>query len=66
MVLYFDGRPSAHVAVDATTTALKTALETIPLIEQVVITYTEGSALCRNDGVDNIVSITFASNFGPL
>ena len=40
VVLYFDGRPSAHVAVDATTTALKTALETIPLIEQVVITYT--------------------------
>mmetsp|Transcript_26838 Transcript_26838/g.48664 ORF Transcript_26838/g.48664 Transcript_26838/m.48664 type:complete len:569 (+) Transcript_26838:363-2069(+) len=66
VVLYFDGKQSASIHVDALTTGLKTALETIPVIEEVSITYSEGNVLCRNDGVDNIVRITFTSNFGPL
>lgn len=66
MVLYFDGNPSASIPVDASTVVLKRALEVIPIIETVHVTYSEGSVLCRNDGMDNIVSITFISNFGPL
>ena len=66
LVLYFDGNPSANVPVDASTAVLKRALEDIPNIESVHVTFSEGTVLCRNDGVDNIVSITFASNFGPL
>ena len=66
IVLYFDGRPSTSIHVDASKSALKKALESIPLIEEVHITYSEGHVLCRNDGNVNIVSITFTSNFGPL
>ena len=66
MVLYFDGNPSASIPVDASTVVLKRALEVIPIIETVHVTYSEGGVLCRNDGMDNIVSITFISNFGPL
>lgn len=66
LVLVYDGKSSARIPVDASITALKTALATIPVIEQVQITYSEGSVLCRSDGVDNIASITFTSNFGPL
>ncbi|KAL9189485.1 hypothetical protein ACHAXT_009160 [Thalassiosira profunda] len=64
--LLFDGMPSSSIPVDATVTHLKAALETIPVIQEVHVTYAEGSVLCRNDGSDNIVQITFASNFGPL
>ncbi len=66
ILLYFDGRPSTVIPVDASAVVLKTALETIPLIEEVDVTYSEGSLLCRDDGVDNVVQITFVSNFGPL
>jgi hypothetical protein len=66
LVLYFDGNPSTSIPVGASTTVLKRALESIPMIEAVHIMYSTGSVLCRNDGVDNIVSITFTSNFGPL
>ena len=66
IVLYFDGKPSTGIPVDASTTVLKRALESVPMIEAVHITYSAGSVLCRNDGVDNIVSVTFTSNFGPL
>jgi len=65
IVLRFDGLPSSSIATDATHTALKLALETIPLVEQVDVSYSEGSVLCRDDGKHNIVSITFTSNFGP-
>ncbi len=66
MVLYFDGYPSANIPVDASTLVLKRALEEIPIIETVHVTYSEGSVLCRNDEMDNIVRITFLSNFGAL
>lgn len=66
LVLYFDGLPSSSVPVDSSIIALKSSLEAIPTIEEVDISYTEGSQLCRNDGVDNIVKVTFTSNFGPL
>ena len=66
MVLYFDGMPSASIQVDSSTTELKNALESISSIDEVDVTYTEGTMLCRDDGIDNIVSITFISNFGPL
>ena len=65
MVLYFDGIPSSPIPADASTNALKTALETISIIDEVAVTYLEGHTLCRND-VINIVSITFLQNFGPL
>ena len=66
LILCFDGKPSASIPVDASVTVLKTALETIPIVEKVDISYSEGTVLCRNDGIHNIVRITFASNFGPL
>ena len=66
IVLYYDGKPSTSIPVDASTTVLKIALESISLIDSVDVSYTEQSVLCRNDGVDNIVGITFTSNFGPL
>ena len=66
LVLYFDGIPSTSIPVDSSTTELKNALESISSIEEVDVMYTEGTRLCRDDGVDNIVSITFISNFGPL
>ena len=66
IILFYDGYPSTSIPVDATVTDLKVALETIPVIQEVHVTYSEGSVLCRNDGSDNIVQITFASNFGPL
>lgn len=66
IVLYFDGMPSTRISVDATTSELKAALESIPVIDTVHVAYTEGPNLCRVDGVDNIVSVTFTSNFGPL
>ena len=66
LVLYYDGKSSASIPVDASITVVKTALETMQVIDEVDFTYSEGSVLCRNDGVDNIVSVTFTSNFGPL
>ncbi|KAL7546384.1 hypothetical protein ACHAWF_009721 [Thalassiosira exigua] len=66
LVLYFEGRASARVPVDASSAALEAALEAIPTINEVDVSYTEGSALCRDDGIDNIVRVTFVSNFGPL
>ena len=66
IVLHYRNFASTKIPVDATTIELKNALETIPVIQEVAMSYTEGSLLCRNDGVDNIVSITFVSNFGAL
>jgi hypothetical protein len=66
VVLYYDGNSSANIPVDASPVVLQRALEEIPDIETVRVTYSEGSVLCRNDGTDNIVSITFVSNFGPM
>lgn len=66
IVLYFNGKQSASIPVDASTTVLKTALETIPNVDEVDVSYSEGSVLCRNDAVDNIVRVKFTSNFGPL
>ncbi len=54
------------IPVDASTTVLKRALESVPMIEAVHITYSAGSVLCRNDSVDNIASVTFTSNFGAV
>jgi len=66
LILYYDGKPSSSIPVDASTTVLKHSLETISEIEEVEVSYSEGGILCRNDGIHNIASITFTSNMGPL
>ena len=64
-MLYFDGKPSPSIPADASITTLKTALETMSVINEISVTYSEGSTLCRTD-VINVASITFVQNFGPL
>jgi len=65
IVLYYDGEHSPSITADASIYALKHAIESIVGVNEVSITYSEGSTLCRDD-VTNIVSITFLQNFGPL
>ena len=66
MVLYFDGKASSAIPVSSSVMTLKHALKTIPLIVDVEVHYTTGTTLCRDDGMDNIVYITFTHNPGPL
>lgn len=65
LVFYFDGKHSKSIPSSASTTELKAALETIPTISEISVSYSEGSTLCRDD-IINIASITFVQNFGPL
>ncbi|KAL7476747.1 hypothetical protein ACHAW6_002583 [Cyclotella cf. meneghiniana] len=65
IVLYFAGEPSPNIPADGSIHTLKNAIESIRCIEDVSITYSKGSSLCRDD-VMNVVSITFNQNFGPL
>lgn len=65
LVLYFRGQHSDRIPVSASESNLKDALESIPLLGQVTVEFSEGSTLCRSD-VKNIVKITFIDNFGPL
>jgi len=65
-VLYFDGKASSAIRASSSAMALKRALKAIPLIVEVEVSYTTGSTLCRDDGMDNIVYITFTHNSGPL
>jgi len=65
-VLYFDGKASSAISASASAMTLKHALQTIPLIVDIQVSYTTGSTLCRDDGMDNIVYITFTHNPGPL
>ena len=66
MVLYFDGKHSSSISVSSSAMALQHALTKIPLIVDVKVSYSTGNTLCRDDGFDNIVSITFTQNPGPL
>lgn len=65
IVLMFDGKPSGHIPTGASSTELKHAIETLHVIREVSVVYSAGPQLCRSDGVDNIVHITFLQNFGP-
>ncbi len=65
-VLYFDGKASSSIPASSSVMTLKHALQTIPQIVDVGVSYTTGSTLCRDDGMDNIVYITFTHNPGPL
>ena len=66
LVLYFDGKPSTAIPVASTAMELKFALQSIPSINDIKVSYTSGTTLCRNDLFDNIVYITFTHNPGPL
>lgn len=66
IVLYFDGRASSDIPPASPAYALERALKTISLIEEIEVSYTVGTTLCRDDGFDNIVHITFTHNPGPL
>ena len=66
IVLMFNGKPSGHIRAGASATELKHAIEALDEIREVSVVFSDGGAeLCRSDGVDNIVHITFLQNFGP-
>eukprot|EP00957_Ditylum_brightwellii_P148284 11289900-Ditylum_brightwellii.AAC.1 len=66
LVLYFGGYASPTLQADATKLDVKKALEEIMIVGRVTVTFSEGGQLCRDDGIKNIVTITFLDNFGPL
>ena len=64
-LLYFDGYPSKWIPFTANAAAVKTALESIPVLNSITVTFSQpDSPVCSP--FSNIVQIQFNLNFGPL
>ena len=64
-ILYFEGRHSKTISANGNEQDVEIALNAIKGVDDVSVSFSEGSRVCRND-VINIVQITFNGNFGPL
>jgi len=62
---HFDGFSSGYIHSSSSSFDFKFALESIPGIGTVVVSYSIGRHLCSRDG-SNVVRITFIEKFGPL
>lgn len=62
VALSFDGATTADIAYNAAASAVKSALEALPTIGLVTVTYSTGAAACSAGGVT--ITITFLTEFG--
>lgn len=64
-LLYYDGMPSAWIPYSADTATVKAALESIPEITEVTVTFSQSTSSVCNP-IANVVSIEFTKQFGSL
>mmetsp|Transcript_7743 Transcript_7743/g.16156 ORF Transcript_7743/g.16156 Transcript_7743/m.16156 type:complete len:798 (+) Transcript_7743:173-2566(+) len=64
--LYFAGEVSTTISVDASASALESAIEAIKGVGDVTVSFSTGSSTVCSTTDTNVVSITFTQNFGAL